>query len=177
MWRYQTQQDHAAINVGVESSHWTSSAWISANEAFERVASEPTTVRPQSPGGWTQPCHHRWQGSGLMSSCQSTGLSSRCYSTSARASCPRQSAQAGCTQHPQLDNWAACHRHIPPQSQQPTQFDRELTAAISFAVAPGRIPIVWLSTFFPVTCCRILMLLRTFTPMLHCRPQFHFWQP
>lgn len=144
--------------VGVESSHWTSSAWKAANAAFERVDSEPTTVRPQSPGGyWTQPCHHRWQCSGPMSSCQMTGFSSRCYS--AHASCSNQSAQAGYAKHPLLDTWAACHCHIPPQSQQPTQFDRELTAAISFADAPGRIPMF--GCLHSSTCCKLLVLLCT----------------
>ena len=161
MWRYQTdaQQDHAAINgVGVAPSHWTSSAWKSANAAFERADSESTTVRPQSPGGcWTQPYHHRWQCSGPMSSNQSTGFSSRCHPTSAQALGSSQSAQAGYTRHPLLHTWAACHRHIPPQSQQPTQFDRELTAARPLTVAPGRIPKFGYLHF----SCKILMLLYT----------------
>lgn len=152
MWRYQTdaQEDHAAINgVGVSPSHWTCSVWKTANAAFERADSEPTAVRSQRPGGClTQPCHHRWQCSGPMSPCQSTRFSSRCHSTSAQALCSSQSAQAGYTKHPLLHTWAACHCHIPPQSQQPTQFDHELTAAISFPVAPGRILNVWLFAFF-----------------------------
>ena len=163
MWRYQTEQDHAATHgVGMTSSHWTSSAWKSANSAFERADSESTIVRPQSPGGcWTQPYYHRWQCSGPMSSSQSTGFSSRCHPTSAQALCSSQSAQAGYTKHPLLHTWAASHRHIPPQSQQPTQFDRELTDAISLTVAPGRIP-----KFGCLHCCNLLQ--NTTSPVHTC---------
>lgn len=177
MWRYQTdersvhelwqvvpQQDYAAMDgVGMTSPNRTSSAWRSANAALRHFDTEPPTARPQNfDGCWTQLCHNRRQCSSPVS-CHSTGLFSHRHSASAPASYPSQATQAGYTQRslPEAqwqspsNHHIACHRHTISQQQQPTQLDSELTAALSFTAAPGRLPILCsqcLVKFFFFSC-------------------------
>lgn len=159
MWRYQTdkrsvqelwqvdpQQELAAPDgVGMTSPHRTQSAWRSASAAFERSDIEPATAWSQSfGGGWTQPCHNRWDCSSLMS----PGLCNRRHSASAPASCSSQPAQIGYTQPSLLGaQWqspsnyhTACRRHT-VSPQQPAQLHSKLTAALLFTAAPGGSPV------------------------------------
>ena len=157
MWRYQTvdkseqelwQVNYAAKkDVGLSSPHRTPSAWDSANAAFKR---ESATARAHSSGGcWTQPCQNRWQRSSPVAAYQS-GFSNGRQSASAPAFYSSQPAEAKYIQHTLLDaQWkspsnhrAACHRHTSSQLLQPPQINPELSSALSFATAPGRLTIV-----------------------------------